>query len=188
MNLKQVIFISCMLFSHATVRSQKVPGMLQADKTPSNFEVEKYRKLFWDSLPKPYSWTNDYAWLYSTAQRNYLDSIIGAFEKRTSVEICIVTLDTFCTSKEKFDDLALHIARQWAVGGKDKDNGIVIAISPGYRKIRICNGLGIEKYLSDEETKKIIDAIILPAFKKGDYFQGTVSGLQAIILKLSSPH
>jgi uncharacterized protein len=151
--------------------------------TASN--LEKYRQLFWDSLPAPLSWTNDYAWLFSTLQRNQLDSIIGDFEKKTTIEVCVVTLDTFCVSKEKFDSLALHIGRTWGVGKKGKNNGILVCISPGYRKIRIENGYGIEKYLSDKETKDIIDFTFVPQFKNGAFFEGTKAGINAVILKLT---
>ncbi len=72
--------------------AQKIPTGITAEQ---DINVEAYRKLFWDSLPQPVSWTNDYAWLFSTDQRNALDHIIDSFEKKTTVEICIVTLDTF---------------------------------------------------------------------------------------------
>ncbi len=100
------------------------------------------------------------------------------------MEISIVTLDTFCVSKEKFEDLALHIANTWGIGKKEKNNGILICIIPGYRMIRIENGYGIENYLTDEETKKIIDTVFLPQYKKGNFFAGTNTGLNSIISKL----
>lgn len=186
MKVKHFIFLFFILVAHySTATAQLVADKELKQTNTDTIDVEHYRKLFSDSLPKPYSWTNDYAWLYSTAQRNYLDSTIADFEKRTTVEICIVTLDTFCISDENFDALALKIATTWGVGKKETNNGVVICISPGYRKIRVCNGFGIEKYLSDAETKKIIDDTILSQFKEGNYFSGTVAGLIAIMGKLS---
>ena len=106
---------------------------------------------------------------------------MSAFEKETTTQISIVTLDTIYTSKEKFDDLALHIANTWGVGQKDKNNGVTICISKGYRKIRICNGYGIEKVLSDEETKEIMDKYFITKFKQKEYFQSTLNGLLALV-------
>lgn len=148
-------------------------------------KLAEYRRLFWDSLPAPVSWTNDFAWLFNHDQRNFLDSVINDFEKKTSAEICVVTLDTFCTAVEDFDAMALHIANRWGVGKKDKNNGLVICISPGYRRIRISNGDGISKYLSDDETNTIITSVIVPRFSSGDYFGGTLEGVQAIITSLT---
>ena len=181
MKLTRLILLCSVLVCYCTITTAQTETSGQQGFSSS--KIKKYRQLFWDSLPRPISWTNDYAWLFSTAQRNQLDSTISNFEKRTTVEISIVTLDTFCVSKEKFEDLALHIATTWRIGKKEKNNGILICICTGYRMIRIENGYGIENYLTDEETKEIIDTVFLPQYKKGDFFAGTNTGLNSIISK-----
>jgi len=139
--------------------------------------LQQYRQAFWDSLPEPHGWVNDFEALYSDEENRSLDSVISVFKARTNIEIAIVTVDTNFIEKEKFDDLALHIANTWKVGEKEKDNGIVITISRGYRRIRIQNGYGIEKLITDEETKAIIDNYFIPDFKAGNYYNGTLTGL-----------
>lgn len=142
---------------------------------------QAYQQMFWDSLPRPTSWTNDYEGLFSGNEKHKLDSIIAAFEKEIAIQLCIVTVDTIYTSAEKFDSLAMHIANTWSVGEKVNNNGVTICISKGYRRIRICNGYGIEKILSHEETKIIIHKYFISKFKDGKYFQGTLDGLVALI-------
>ena len=151
---------------------------LESKKTVS---LESYRQVFWDDLPKPFNWTNDYENLFSNIEEKELNQIISNFEKETTVEIAIVTIDTFKVSKEKFEDLSLHIARTWGVGKKDKSNGILITISDGYRQIRIQNGDGITLLISDEETANIIKNQVIPYFKKEEYFEGTQACLLEII-------
>lgn len=80
----------------------------------------------------------------------------------------------------------MHIAQTWKIGKAEKDNGILIGISKGYRRIRIQNGNGIEKIITDEETKKIIENYFIPEFKKGEYYKGTLNGLREIINVLKS--
>ena len=182
--MRSIRFIlTCFIFFFYTVSAtaQKVE---EAAAGFTTLGVEKYRKLFWDSLPQPVAYTNDYAWLFSTTQRNQLNDVIAGFEKKTTVEICIVTLDTFCVSAENFEALSLHIANTWHIGKRDKNNGILICINPFYRKVRIENGYGIEKYLTDQETKEIIDTALIPEYKKGAFFKGTLNALNAIISKL----
>jgi uncharacterized protein len=128
--------------------------------------------------------TSDYEHIFTSDQISELDSIISKFEKETTNEIAIVTIDSSWTTKERFDSLVLTIANDWGVGKKGINNGLVIGISTGLRKIRISNGYGIEAKLTDAETKKIIDDIILPEFKKGNYFIGTKNGLLALMLKV----
>ena len=151
---------------------------MESKKTIS---LELYRQVFWDNLPKPLNWTNDYENLFSDDEETKLNQIIADFEKETTVEIAIVTIDTFKVSKEKFEDLSLHIAKTWGIGKKEKSNGILIAISKGYKQIRIQNGDRISSILSNEETSEIIQNQIIPYFKKEEYFEGTQLGLLKMI-------
>ncbi|UEG50228.1 TPM domain-containing protein [Ferruginibacter lapsinanis] len=133
---------------------------------------------------RPLGWTSDFEQIFTSDQIFELDSIISGFEKETKNEIAIVTIDSSSTTKEEFDNLILTISNNWGVGKKSLNNGITIGISTGLRKIRICNGYGIEVKLTDAETKKIIDDIILPEFKKGNYFVGTKNGLLTLMQKV----
>jgi len=79
-------------------------------ESKKSVSLESYRQVFWDNLPKPHNWTNDYENLFSKEEETKLNQIISDFEKETTVEIAIVTIDTFKVSKEKLEDLSLHIA------------------------------------------------------------------------------
>jgi uncharacterized protein len=133
---------------------------------------------------KSLGWTSDYENIFSSEQIIELDSIINVFEKETTNEIAIVTIDSSWATQENFDCLTLGILRNWRIGKKGKNNGILIGISTGLRIIRIQNGYGIEAKLTDAETKKIIDDIILPEYKNGDFFKGTKKGVQALMQKI----
>ena len=135
-------------------------------------------------LIKPVGWTSDYGHIFTEQQIIKLDSILSEYEKRTTNEIAIVTFDSSFIHDENFDSLVLAIHNFWRVGKINKNNGILIGISTAKRKIRINNGYGIEDKLSDEETKAIIDDIVIPAFKKGDYFVGVQNAIEEIIKKI----
>ncbi len=79
---------------------------MQLPDTSEYGRIEIFRLLFWECLPKPAGWTNDYEDLFNDSEEEKLDSIISAFEKESTTQICIVTLDTIYTTKENFD--ALH--------------------------------------------------------------------------------
>ena len=177
-NIK-VVFQILILFLAFSMKAQN--GDTLKIESKKSISLELYRQVFWDNLPKPLNWTNDYENIFSDDEEAKLNQIIADYEKETTVEIAIVTIDTFKVSKEKFEDLTLHIARTWGVGKKEKSNGILIAISKGYRQIRIQNGDGITLVLSDDETAKIIRNQIIPYFKKEEYFEGTQAGLFEII-------
>ncbi|MBK7883291.1 MAG: TPM domain-containing protein [Chitinophagaceae bacterium] len=102
------------------------------------------------------------------------------FQKNTSIEIAIVSIDTTMTIKENLDAFTLEIANNWGVGEKNKNTGITIGISKGYKKMRIQNGNGVQHFLTDNETQEIVDNAFIPAFKEGNYFKGTLAGLTAL--------
>ncbi len=177
--MRTLLFTLLFCFSIITAFAQNTDSSLVSTNRQFHFS-------FWDSLPAPKGWVNDYESLFTKEEVNQLDSIISDFKKQTTIEIAIVTFDTSATPKERFEELTFHIAHTWGIGEKDKDNGILIGISKGYRKMRIDNGLGISSFFSDEETKNIIDKNFIPSFKKGNYFEGTLNGLNAIIHKLKT--
>jgi uncharacterized protein len=166
--------------SQAISRREAVPVF---DST--KIDIQTYRETFLKNLPNPTGYVSDYEDLFSDKEEHYLDSLISAFEVATSIEIALITLDSTATRKDNFDNLTLEIARKWGVGKKASNNGILIGISSSHRIIRIHNGYGIEKMFSDEETKKIIDDHILPAFRRSDLYEGTLLGLLEIIRILS---
>ncbi len=133
---------------------------------------------------KPYGWVNDFTDLFTPAQQTELDSLITAFEKATTVEMAIVTIDSTVTSRNGFDDYITALGNRWGVGKQETKNGVVIGICPSYKRIRISTGMGIMQQLTDQETKAIIDNIILPQYRLGDYFNGTKLGLLAVMKEL----
>jgi uncharacterized protein len=136
------------------------------------------------ALPNPVGYVNDFEQLFTVAEKQTLDCIIREHEKITGNEIAIVTLKSGQLGKCNLDDFSLALARKWGIGKKEKNNGVLIAFCTGTRKIRIQNGYGIEKIISDEETKSIIDNAMVPLFREKKYYEGTLKTLLAIIEKI----
>jgi uncharacterized protein len=134
-----------------------------------------------DSLPKPTGYVNDKEHLFSQEQQQYLEKLISDFEQKTSIEIALITIDSTMTTADSLEAYTLRLARAWGVGKKDKNNGMLIGISKAYREMRIQNGLGMEKLVSNGDTRQIIDTAFIPSFKKGDYYGGTLSGLTTLM-------
>jgi uncharacterized protein len=155
------------------------------------FSQEKAKEASKDTIPvkslipeKPTGWVSDFENIFTPEERFVLDSLIKAQEEKNSNEIAIVTLtleSKSITTSGEFDNFSLTLFTKWGVGKKEKNNGIGILISTNLRKIRIETGTGLIGKLTDEEAKKIIDTIIIPEFKKGAYYTGTLNGLKAVL-------
>ncbi len=126
-----LFLITMFLVINSTAQPNTEPSR---DSLTDNQRLTISRKLFWDHLPKPSRWINDYEGMFTDAEKDSLNTIISRFEKETGFEIAIITLDTICVSRNNFDELILHFANTWGVGKKETNNGITIGISRGYKK------------------------------------------------------
>ncbi|TAD92418.1 MAG: TPM domain-containing protein [Bacteroidetes bacterium] len=139
------------------------------------------QQQFQGSLPEPIGYLSDFEFLFAQKEKQTLDSLLHDFENRTSIQIAVVTIDTTMTTKDSLDAFTLKIANAWAIGQKDKNNGVLVGISQGYKRIRIQNGYGIQKIPTNEETKEIVETAFIPGFRNSNYFQGTLTGLQSLM-------
>ena len=71
----------------------------------------------------------------------------------------------------------------WA---KEQNNGILLLIAINDRKVRIHNGYGIESNITDAEAANIIDNILIPYFKNGNYYEGLEISTNFIINELKT--
>ena len=137
-----------------------------------------------EQLPEPVGYVNDFEQILNRKQKNQLEKVLRDYEKQTTTEIVVVTVKTIEPYETLFD-YSLNIAKIWGVGKAEKNNGVLIAVSKNLRNIRIQNGLGIEDHLTDEKTKIIISQFMIPEFKKGNYYEGILNGVNEIIKELN---
>jgi len=163
---KPIKFLFCFVFAAATL-----------------FSCKGQKK---DNFPRPVGYVNDFEKIFSASEVKFLDSIISDFDRRTTNQLSVITIDSSMVRKTDFDNYIVKIHNAWGVGQKGKNNGILIGLSKGYRHMRISNGYGIEKIISDAETKTIIDSVFIPFFKKDLYFEGTLQGLKTIMSRLEN--
>lgn len=175
------VLLLCLLLINITASGQAQNQNYQLGRIGAGYtgadNVRAFRQQLRDSLPTPQGYVNDYENIYSDREEAVLDSLIRAFENKTTIQIVVITFDTTMTTRDSLDALTLHIGNAWGVGQKDKNNGVTIGISRGYRRITIRNGYGIEKILTNDETKQIIDTAFIPDFRASRYFEGTYNGL-----------
>ena len=132
-----------------------------------------------DFPAKPNELVNDYTGTLTPAQLQQLEQKLVAFDDSTSTQIAIAIVKS--VGDYDIGEYALELGRKWGVGGKGKDNGIMIVAALGDRKISIQTGYGVEGALPDLYVRRIIDNDIKPYFKTGDYFGGLQAGTDAII-------
>jgi uncharacterized protein len=130
-------------------------------------------------VPVPYRLVNDFAQMISNENDAALEAKLLAYNDSTSTQIYIVTVET--VGDYSIEDYALRLGRKWEIGQKDKNNGILILVSKQDRKVDIEVGYGLESFVTDYDSKAIIDDLIVPAFKQNNYYKGLNDATDRII-------
>lgn len=120
----------------------------------------------------------DEADVLSASEESSLEQKLIHYADTTSTQIVIATIESL--EGEYIGLYAPEWAHAWGIGQADKDNGLLILLSENDRKIWITTGYGLEQYLTDATTNTIIQSIILPEFKQGNYYAGLNQGTTAI--------
>ena len=128
--------------------------------------------------PNPPKLVNDFANQLNAGEKAQLEQKLVTYNDSTSSQIVVVVVPT--TGDYPIADYALKIGRDWGVGQKDKDNGIVLLWASTDRKVYISTGYGLEGAIPDAIAKRIITQVILPQFKNGQFYQGLDQGVDMI--------
>lgn len=136
------------------------------------------------AFPKSVGWVNDFTYLYSQAEADTLNKIIVAHKNTTGNQISIVTINDSIITPANLGDYATTLFNIWDVGEKGRNNGVLICIVPNAHLLQITCSQGLEKKLTNDEIKRIMDSVIAPEFVHSDYYMGTKKGVLAIIDKI----
>ena len=122
---------------------------------------------------------NDHAGMLSAATRQQLKDILSRLEQTDSTQIVVLTIPSL--GGEVLEEFSLKVAEKWQIGQKGFDNGAILLIAKNDRKLRIEVGYGLEGSLTDLMAGRIIRNVIVPQFKTGNFDQGVIDGVQAMI-------
>jgi uncharacterized protein len=125
----------------------------------------------------------DQANILDASVRSRLDSKLAQLESATTNQLVVVTLGSL--QGYEIADYGYQLGRQWGIGQKGKNNGVLLIVVPSERKVRIEVGYGLEGDLTDAVTRLIIANAMLPRFRTGDYAGGIERGVDDIIQVLS---
>jgi len=129
--------------------------------------------------PDPPKLVNDLAGVLSAQEVADLEHKLVAFDDSTSNQVVIVTVKTL--NNQPIEEYSLKILRDWGVGNKTTNNGVVIVAAIDDHQVRIEVGYGLEGAIPDITSNTIIANDIVPAFKSTDYYNGLNNAVASII-------
>ncbi len=120
----------------------------------------------------------DQANLINADDRATILELLSAYEAKSSDQIVVVTTPSL--QGYPIEDYGYKLGRAWGIGQNDVDNGVLLIVAPNERKVRIEVGRRLEPQLTDLMSSLIIEKVILPAFRRGDFSGGIVAGVRDI--------
>ena len=128
--------------------------------------------------PNPPRLVNDFAHILSPTEVDALERKLVAYDDSTSTQIAIVTLNP--DDDYPVEMYALKILREWGVGNKKTNNGIVLLADMKHHRVRIETGSGMEGSVPDVIASHIIQDNIVPNFRSDNYYKGLDDATDAI--------
>jgi len=140
-----------------------------------------------ENVPNPKQvqggWVTDMANILSPETEAKINTTLSKLAATNGSEIAVVTVTKTSPSATP-KDFATDLFNYWGIGKKGKDNGVLVLISKGDRRVEIETGYGVEDVLPDALVGNIINQKITPQFKQGNFDKGTLVGTQALVAVL----
>ena len=114
------------------------------------------------------------------ADRRALEQQLADFEARHGTQIGVLLVPR--TAPEDIADYSQRVADAWKLGRPGVGDGLLVVVALQERRVRIAPFKALEGAVPDVLAKRIIDGLIVPAFRQGDY----AGGLRQALLQLQA--
>jgi uncharacterized protein len=121
----------------------------------------------------------DYTNTLTAEEKQSLENKLVAFNDSTSTQIAVVIIKS--VGEYDIDEYGARLGNKWGIGQAGKNNGVLILVALGDRKLTIQTGYGVEGALPDVVAYQIRENYINPRFREGDYYGGLNAGIDQII-------
>jgi uncharacterized protein len=120
----------------------------------------------------------DLAGILSDSAEGRISAELERLEKDTGAQVAVLTIPSL--EGDPLDDFSLRVAEAWKLGRADTDNGVLLLVARDDRRVRIEVGYGLEPVIPDILAGRIIDGLITPRFRNGDFDAGVEAGVSAL--------
>ena len=108
-------------------------------------------------------------------QVSRLEQQLRAFEAKKGSQIAVLIVPT--TQPETAQEYSLRVAEAWKLGRRGVNDGILLLVAKDDREVFIQVGYGLEGAVTDVLSHRIVEQVIVPRFRSGDFFGGISEGV-----------
>ena len=120
---------------------------------------------------RPTDYVNDFAHVLDQTTIAQLDNICQQLDQKAQAQIAVVTINSL--DGTDIESYAVALYKQWGIGSKATDHGVLILLAVQDRKYRIEVGYGLEPILTDGKVGGFGREAV-PLLRQNDY-NGAVS-------------
>ncbi|HYH07937.1 MAG TPA: TPM domain-containing protein [Thermoanaerobaculia bacterium] len=153
-------------------------GMRRWDEYISSPASHAVSAQMWTGV-RPAKYVTDDAGVMDTAVASRLNEMLASFERETSNQVVVYVSPSMPDGT--IDQIANESYNAWQIGQKGRDNGVLFLVFLHDREMRIEVGYGLEGVLTDAKSKRILENVVKPFFKRDAYSEGIEAGTRAIV-------
>lgn len=116
------------------------------------------------------------------AQRRALEDKLAAFERERGSQVVVLLVRT--TAPEDIADYTQRLGDAWKIGRKTVGDGVLLVVAKDDRTLRIATAKAVEGAIPDLIAHRIIEGVITPRFKQGEFYAGLDAGVEQILARL----
>ena len=122
---------------------------------------------------------NDEAGIIPQGVREHVEAQLKDLERRTGAQVAVLTVDSL--DGDAIEDFAVRVFQTWKLGRRDINDGVLLLVARQEHGMRIEVGYGLEHRLTDVRSRQILDDLVRPHFREGNFGAGLEAGIDAIV-------
>ena len=120
----------------------------------------------------------DLAGMIPPSDRSRIAQKLKDLEVSSGAQVVVLTVPSL--ERESVEEFTIRVVETWKLGRADQDDGVLLFVAKQERRLRLEVGYGLEGQLTDAMSRRILDNIVTPAFKQGNFGGGLEQAVDAI--------
>jgi uncharacterized protein len=114
--------------------------------------------------------------LLASSKLRVLESELRSYPPDVQLQVWIIKT----LNEEPIENLSIRASSAWKLGTAKGDRGALLLISIDDRRMRLEVGQGLEGEITDLQASRIIDGVMGPAFRAGDFLGGILEASRQV--------
>ena len=129
--------------------------------------------------PRPPRYFNDYASVVPADEAARLNARLQALDDERGTQVVVAVFQRI-PEGEVLEDFTARTAQAWGAGRRQEDDGAVLFVFLDDRRTRLEVGYGLEDRLPDAIAKRILQDVLAPHLRQGEFGAGLGAAIEAI--------